>query len=135
MRLPRKLTAAVVMAAAISMAVLPTAAWASQQAARWVAFGNNNWGIINWTTNTDFVTTEEIQVQNNNELQDAFTMQICSVANCPTWGPLQIGRGDQWFEIDTINEPFGVPGYIVTYTICEYAVGCTSAQLNPWGRN
>lgn len=80
------------------------------------------------------VQNEAMQVQNLNEPEDAFDIQICSVANCETYGPYYLNYLQATEAVDVINENLAAPGYKITYTSCEYAVGCTSRVLTLFGK-
>lgn len=119
--------------AATAATVAPGVASAStgQEGYKWNWDHNWNWLWINW--NGPYVTTQQAQVQNLNRSEDAFTIRICSAANCPTYGPYYLPYGDAVLVTDVINLPYALPGFSTTYDICEYAVGCTEKTLTLFG--
>lgn len=80
------------------------------------------------------VQNETAQVQNLNEPEDAFDIEICSIANCEVYGPYYLVYTQATAARDIINENLAAPGYKVTYEICEYDVGCTTRTLTDFNK-
>jgi hypothetical protein len=127
-RCKRFLVAALVAAAVLVPAAVAfaPAASATQHCITWTYSGDQFQGCASY--GNGYLYNMSVQVWNY-QSTDAWTEYINSSLWDGAWGPIELTPGGSWFEQPVLNEPWGIPGYFITFEACRYAAFCTARTV------